>query len=502
MTKMKFSLFLMMGILLGSSCSGGSLKNSVKKIHDWKSSEDGIQEIQGETARGQSNAKCGLVIPENIKKNVPEDMQYMVFLQMIFGLIRSEYVNELEDGEITEKAISGVLSSLDPHSGYMNEKAFASLRTQTDGEFGGLGIEIMMDEGFIRIISPIDDTPAEKAGLRAGDLIVYINDELISGISSEEALEKLRGEPKTKVKLKIKRGEKSLFDVEIERDIIKIESVKTEILDNIGYVRISTFDKNTTQNLKKFIADANFSKLYGLVIDIRNNPGGLLDEAVSVSDIFLDGGKIVSTRGRTQENSKDFFASKGDLSKGKPIVVLINSGTASAPEIFAGAMRDNKRGIIVGTRSFGKGSVQKVVPLSDKTAIKLTIAKHYTPCGECIQANGITPDIEADFAFIKKPEHMFVVREEILNNALDADKKAKNKKITEEMNKKSFDALSQKKSTDKKNLDEENDDELEISYRKLPLKERIERDYQLSKAFDTIKAVEKFKSMENKIHEK
>jgi carboxyl-terminal processing protease len=492
----------MMGILLGNgSCSGGSLRNYVEKTQP-KSSESGIQETQGKTSNGKSKSKCGLVLPEDVKKNVPEDMQYMVFLQMIFKLIRSEYVHELEEGEITEKAISGVLSSLDPHSGYMNEKSFTSLRTQTDGEFGGLGIEIMMDEGFIRIISPIDDTPAEKAGLRAGDLIIYINDEFVNGISSEEALEKLRGEPKTKVKLKIKRGEKSLFDVEIERDIIKIESVKTEILDNIGYVRISTFDKNTTKNLKKFIADSNFSKLCGLVIDIRNNPGGLLDEAVSVSDVFLDGGKIVSTRGRTKENSKDFFASKGDLTNGKPIVVLINSGTASAPEIFAGAMRDNKRGIIVGTRSFGKGSVQKVVHLSDKTAIKLTIAKHYTPSGECIQANGITPDIEADFAFIKKPEHIFIVREEILNNALDADKKAKNKKNTEEINKKSLDAISKKKSTDKKNPDEENDDEMEMSYKKLPLKEKIEKDYQLNKAFDTIKVMEKFKSIGSKIHEK
>ncbi|MDR2682144.1 MAG: S41 family peptidase [Holosporaceae bacterium] len=511
MTKLKISLLLTIGALLSNTCcSGGSLKNSIIKKQPPESSEPSnsskssknVQEIQGEIVNNKSDAKCSLIIPENIKKSVPEEMQYMVFLQMIFGFIRSEYVNELEDGEITEKAIAGVLSSLDPHSGYLNEKAFASLRNQTDGEFGGLGIEIMMDEGFIRIISPIDDTPADKAGLRAGDLIVYINDEFINGISSEEALEKLRGDPKTKVKLKIKRGEKSLFDVEIERDIIKIESVKTEILDNIGYIRISTFDKNTTQGLKKFIKDNDFDKLCGLVIDIRNNPGGLLDEAVSVSDIFLDGGKIVSTRGRTKDNSKDFFATKGDLTKGKPLVVLINSGTASAPEIFAGAIRDNKRGIIVGTRSFGKGSVQKVIPLSEKTALKLTIAKHFTPNGECIQANGIMPDIEADFALIKKPENMFIVREEILNNALDADKKAKNKKMTEEMNKKSIDALSKKKSADKKNPDIEEDEETEMFYRKLPLKERIEKDYQLNKAFDTIKAVEKFKSMSDKTHEK
>ncbi|GHT92225.1 hypothetical protein FACS1894122_05780 [Alphaproteobacteria bacterium] len=498
MKKSRFSLFLMTGVLLGNTCcSGGSLLKDASKSD---SSSGGASQKSGKTAPGKSSSKNSLLIPEGIKKNIPEDMQYTVFLQMIFGFIRSEYVNELDEGEISEKAVSGVLASLDPHSCYMNEKSFASLKTQTDGEFGGLGIEIMMDDGFIRIISPIDDTPAYKAGLRSGDLIIYINDECINGISSEEALEKLRGKPKTKVKLKIKRGEKPLFDIEIERDIIKVESVKTEILDNIGYIRISTFDKNTTKNIKKFIKDNETKKLHGLVLDIRNNPGGLLDEAVSVSDIFLDGGKIVSTRGRTEDNSKDFFAGKGDLTNGIPIAILINSGTASAPEILAGALRDNKRAIIVGTRSFGKGSVQKVIPLSENTAMKLTVAKHYTPSGECIQANGISPDIEADIAIIKKPENIFVVREEILTNALDADKKDKNKKATEEMNKKTLDSLNKKKSDDKK---EENDeDNTEELYRKLPLSERVGKDYQLSKAFDTIKAVEKFKSMGDRTNEK
>ncbi|GHU16703.1 hypothetical protein FACS189472_02360 [Alphaproteobacteria bacterium] len=494
MKKSILSLFLMAGILFSNtSCSGGSLRKDVPEGPP----DSGVTKKDGKSSKGKSSSKSALVIPDSIKKNIPEDMQYTVFLQMILGFIKAEYVNELDEGEIAEKAISGMLSSLDPHSSYMNEKAFTSLKTQTDGEFGGLGIEIMMDDGFVRIISPIDDTPAYKAGLRSGDLIIYIDDECINGISSEEALEKLRGKPKTKVKLKIKRGDKALFDVEIERDIIKVESVKSEILDNIGYIRVSTFDKNTTKNIKKFIKDNEDKKLHGLVIDIRNNPGGLLDEAVSVSDIFLDGGKIVSTRGRTKENSKDYFSGKGDLTNGIPIVVLINSGTASAPEILAGALRDNKRAIIVGTRSFGKGSVQKVIPLSENTAMKLTIAKHYTPSGECIQANGITPDIEADYAIIKKPENLFVVREEILTNALDADKKDKNKKATEEMNKKTLDSLNKKKSDDKK---EENDeDNTEDIYRKAPLSEKVLRDFQLSKAFDTIKAVEKFKSMSGSV---
>ncbi|GHU11188.1 peptidase S41 [Alphaproteobacteria bacterium] len=507
MKKSIWSLFLMAGVLLSNTCcSGGALRKDVAEKSS-KSSSSGDGEKGGKTAKGKSASekkasKCSLVIPDGIKKNIPEDMQYSVLLQMIFSFIRNEYVNELEEGEIAEKAVSGVLASLDPHSSYMNEKSFAALKTQTDGEFGGLGIEIMMDEGFIRIISPIDDTPAYKAGLRSGDLIIYINDECINGITSEEALEKLRGKPKTKIKLKIKRGDKVPFDVEIERDIIKVESVKTEILDNIGYIRISTFDKNTTKNIKKFIKDNEAKKLHGLVIDIRNNPGGLLDEAVSVSDIFLDGGKIVSTRGRTKDNSKDFVASKGDLTKGLPVAVLINSGTASAPEILAGALRDNKRAIIVGTRSFGKGSVQKVIPLSENTAIKLTIAKHFTPSGECIQANGITPDIEADLAIIKRPENIFIVREEILTNALDADKKEKNKKATEAMNKKTIDSLNKKKSDKKKEGEEDDEDDNSEIYRKLPLSERVEKDYQLSKAFDTIKAIERFKSMGGGANEK
>jgi carboxyl-terminal processing protease len=422
-------------------------------------------------------------------------MQYSVFLQLILNLIRAEYVNNMSECEITEKAVSGMLASLDPHSSYLNEKAFASLKNQTDGEFGGLGIEIIIDESFIRIISPIDDTPAYKAGIKSGDLIIYINDECINGISTEEALEKLRGKPKTKVKLKIKRGDKIPFDVEIERDIIKVKSVKAEIFDNIGYIRISTFDKHTTCDIKKFLKEN--TKLCGLILDVRSNPGGLLDEAVATSNLFLNGGKIVSTRGRIKENSKIFFANPGDLTNGIPLVVLINSGTASAPEILAGALRDNKRALIVGTRSFGKGSVQKVIPLSEKTAVKLTVAKHYTPNGECIQANGIVPDIEADYAMIHKQD-MFIIREESFNNALDADKKEKNKKISDAGNKKAIDDLGKKK--DKK-TDEEED--FELLYRKLSLKEKLDKDYQLIKAFDTIKAIEKFSKITGKrINEK
>jgi carboxyl-terminal processing protease len=273
--------------------------------------------------------------------------------------------------------------------------------------------------------------------------------------------------------------------LEIERELIKIQSVKTEILGSIGYLRISTFDKHVPESVKQFIKD--HKDMSGIVIDVRNNPGGLLEETVETANIFLDGGTIVSTRGRSKDNSKTFYADSGDLSNGIPLVVLINSGTASAPEIFAGALRDNKRAIIVGTRSFGKGSVQKVIPLSEKSAIRLTVAKHFTPNGDCIQAKGITPDIEADYATINRPESMFVIREEFFLNALDANKNTKHKKLSDEQNKKFLDSIGKKKDNEKEKNSQ--DEDFELLSRKLSIKERVEKDYQLSRAFDTIKAI-------------
>jgi carboxyl-terminal processing protease len=493
-----FTMLIAIMFIFDKGCHGGYLKNKVKKtlskeLMGSKSSGSKDDSLQVDEdilllSPGGNDCeadKCFLEIPESIRKNIPEDMQYMVLLQLVFNLIKDEYVIELPESKIVEKAIIGLLSSLDPHSSYLNEKTFSFLKNETDGEFGGLGIEIIADEPFIRIISPVDDTPAYRAGLKSGDVIVYINDECVSGLSIEETISKLRGPPKTKVKLKIKRADMPLFDIKIERDIIKVQSVKTEILDNIGYVRISAFDKNAAASIKQFLNNSKDKKISGLVLDLRNNPGGLLDASIEVSNIFLDGGKIVSIRGRTKENSKSYFASPGDLSNGMPLVILINSGTASAPEIFAGALQSNGRAIVVGNRSFGKGSVQKVIPLSEKTAIKLTVAKYFTPSGDCIQANGITPDIEADYALIQKPKYTFAIREEILNNALDADKKVINKKITEEQNKKYIDALSNKK----ENKDKDQEDDLELQYRKLSLKERVNIDYQLTKAFDTLKVM-------------
>ncbi len=399
-------------------------------------------------------------------------------LQFVCACIKFEYVNEMSDEEIIRKAIEGMMSNLDLHSRYLNEKAFNSLKNFTEGEFGGLGMEFFLDdEGYIRVISAIDDTPAYKAGLKNGDLIVGIDGEYLGTNTSDvEVIEKLRGKPGTKVKLKIIRGRQPAFDVVITRDLIKVKSVKTEILENIGYIRISAFDKNTSTDIKKFLLENK--KLDGIIIDVRNNPGGLLEMAVSVSDLFLKNCKIVSTRGRTKDNTMDFFANDQDVSDGMPIVVLINSGTASASEIIAGALRDNKRAVIIGTRSFGKGSVQKVIALSEKTGIKLTTAKYYTPSGECIQGNGITPDIEAGYASIKKFDGIFSLREEVFKNALDSKESGKKHPNSNKLP----DSPSKKDEKDKKEDDE-------LDFRKMSLKERAEKDYQLNKAFDTLKAI-------------
>ena len=413
-------------------------------------------------------------------------------LQFVCACIKYEYVNEMTDEDIIRKAIEGVMSNLDLHSRYLNEKAFNSLKNLTEGEFGGLGIEFIMDDdGYIRVISAIDDTPAYKAGLKNGDLIVGVDGEYLgTNITDVEVIEKLRGKPGTSVKLKIIRERQMPFDVTIKRDIIKVKSVKTEILDNIGYIRISTFDKNTSADIKKFLQKNK--KLDGIIIDVRNNPGGLLDEAVAVSDLFLKNCKIVSTKGRTKDNTMEFFANDEDITNGLPMAVLINSGTASAPEILAGALRDNKRAVIIGTRSFGKGSVQKVIPLSEKTGIKLTIAKHYTPSGECIQGNGISPDIEAGYASIKKVDGVFSLREEIFKNSLD---RKETEKKHPNANKLPDSPIVKKNDKDKKEDDE-------FDFRKMSLKERAEKDYQLNKAFDTLKAINVYSKIKGKVDNK
>lgn len=464
--------------------------SSPKDVQEAESLHKEVQKLEYEnksTSAAKSRYKTSLEIPESVKKSVPKDMQNTVFLQLIFNLLKSEYVYEMSDLEMTEKAIKGLLNELDMHSSYMDEKAFSALRDQTGGEFGGLGIEMTMDEGFVRIISPIDDTPAYRAGLKSGDMIIYINDECVYGMSVDEVLSKLRGKPGTKVKLRIKRRDKNPFSVTIERDLIKVESVKAEILDDVGYVRISVFDLKTADKLKSFIDGLKGKNVKGLVLDLRNNPGGLLESSVAVSNMFLKGGTIVSIRGRTQDATKYYSADNVDLTNGLPLVVLINDGSASAAEIVTGALRDNKRAIVVGERSFGKGSVQKVIPLSEKSAIRLTIAKYFMPNGECIQGRGVSPDIEACFGEIK-PFKMVRFQESDSPKALDSDLHQEDRKKSDEENRKILDDLD--KSFDKKkNGEKDEDTDAEISYRKLSLRERVQRDYQLNKAFDVVRVL-------------
>ena len=312
--------------------------------------------------------------------------------------VRSDYVDKPNDSALIESAINGMLSSLDPHSSYMSAKSFRDMQVQTRGEFGGLGIEVTMENGVIKVVSPIDETPAAKAGLQANDLITHLDNEQIVGLTLEQAVEKMRGPINTPINLTIvRKGRDDPFDIKIVRDVIRINAVKSRLEANgeVGYVKISTFNEQTHTNLVKQVEALkkdNNKKIKGWIVDLRNNPGGLLDQAVSVSDDFLDKGAIVLTKGRNLEETDRKNAHVGDITDGKPIVVLINGGSASASEIVAGALQDHKRALIVGTRSFGKGSVQTIIPLGQNGAIRLTTARYYTLSGRSIQAKGIDPD--------------------------------------------------------------------------------------------------------------
>lgn len=323
----------------------------------------------------------------------------------VFERVRSQYVEKLTDKEIIEHALNGMLSSLDPHSSYMNEEKFNDMKIETSGEFGGLGIEITMENGLIKVVSPIDDTPAFRAGVHAGDYIFKIDGQAVMGMELGEAVDKMRGKVGSTVDISIRReGVEENIDLTLTRDIIKIQSVRSHVEGNAGYIRITSFNQNADTGVKKAIEDIKKelgNKLTGYVLDLRNNPGGLLDQAISISDIFLDKGEIVSTRGRSEEDTERDNATPGDLTDGLPVVVLINGGSASASEIVAGALQDHKRAIILGTKSFGKGSVQKVIPLPGNGAMRLTTARYFTPSGRSIQAQGIEPDIKVEAARIE-----------------------------------------------------------------------------------------------------
>ena len=349
----------------------------------------------------------------------PNDYNYLKFLGETIEKIKSDYVDDVKNKELVESAINGMLSSLDPHSSFLNADSLKQMKIQTKGEFGGLGIEVTMENGFVKVISPIDDTPAYKAGIKAGDYITHLDGKSVIGLNLNEAVDKMRGPAGTKLKVTIGRSNQEAFDVTIKRDIIKISSVKSKLEEDVGYIRITTFSEQTSKStrdaIKKFKKEKN---LRGYVLDLRNNPGGLLDQAVSVSDLFLEKGEIVSTRGKNSKNPEMYKAKSGDIIDGKPLVVIINGGSASASEIVAGALQDHKRAILLGTRSFGKGSVQTIIPVKPYGALRMTTAKYFTPSGRSIQKTGIEPDIVVEERELKKADNKKISREEDLKGAL------------------------------------------------------------------------------------
>lgn len=353
--------------------------------------------------------------------NSTDTYRQLSLLGDVFEKVRAQYVEEVSDEQLVEAAINGMLTSLDPHSSYLSPKSFQDMRVQTKGEFGGLGIEVTMENGYVKVVSPIDDTPASEAGLQPGDYITHLDGEAVLGLTLSEAVERMRGKVGTPIKLTIRRAQEEPFDVDITRDIITIKSVRSRVIDDIGYIRITTFNEQTTVGLQEAVAEMKEElgdRLHGFVIDLRNNPGGLLDQAISVTDAFLERGEIVSTRGREEANASRVNATAGDITDGKPVVVLINGGSASASEIVAGALQDHRRAIILGTQSFGKGSVQTILPLQGNAAMRLTTARYYTPSGRSIQAKGIEPDITVELAKIEKIEEGRRRREADLRGAL------------------------------------------------------------------------------------
>ena len=397
-----------------------------------------------------------------------ETYEYLDLFGQIFDRVRSQYVDNVTDEELIEKAIDGMLTGLDPHSGYMDEEVWEEMQMDTQGKFGGLGIEITMEEGFVKVISPIEDTPAYKAGVLAGDFIIQIDDAPVFGLTLSEAVELMRGKKGDPITITISREGVEPFEVNIIRDIIKIQSVKYEIFDNVGYLRITSFTEQTESGLIKYIKKIKEeldNKQIGFVLDLRSNPGGLLKQSVKVSDIFLEQGEIVSTRGRNKENILRYRAKKGDRINGQPLIVLINGGSASASEIVAGALQDHKRAIIVGTKSFGKGSVQTIIPFKKSgnnkstTGIRLTTARYYTPSGESIQGKGIMPDIIIEQGTFESKE---------FQRYSEADLKD---------------------SLDNENNENKNDENLDMD-EEAEEKNRLDSDYQLARAIDLIQGID------------
>ena len=362
--------------------------------------------------------------PEPESGELPVD-QIRTFAE-VFAKIKKDYVEDVEDGVLLENAIKGMLEGLDPHSSYLDEDAYMDLQEGTSGEFGGLGIEVSMEDGFIKVISPIDDTPAQKAGLQSGDLVIRLDETPVKGLSLNDAVTRMRGEPGTDITLTIIReGEEKPLKITITRDVIKVKSVRTQTLEpGFGYLRISHFQSRTAEDARTGVQQLkqdNNGNLNGLILDLRNNPGGILSAAVSISDLFLDKGLIVYTEGRIDDSRLKFNAKPADILDNAPIVVLVNAGSASASEIVAGALQDHKRGIIMGQKTFGKGSVQTVLPISNAAALKLTTARYFTPSGRSIQVSGIEPDVVITRVKVEslEEEETHIITEENLNRHLD-----------------------------------------------------------------------------------
>lgn len=407
-------------------------------------------------------------------------------LALVFETARDNFVEEADEKKMLEAAMNGMLTELDPHSSYLNADDFKDFNDKSQGEFGGLGIQITSDRGAIRVISPIDDTPAYKAGIKAGDYITRINDEQVFDMTLNQAVKKMKGRPGTKVKLTVISDGKDPKTITLKRDIIKVKSIKSGVKQladadedspKVGYVRISDFGATTVKELKEAIKKLEKDKVVGYIVDVRNNPGGYLTAAIGVSDAFLDEGEIVSTRGKEKTDIDRSFATRGDLTNGKPIVVLINHGSASASEIVAGALQDNGRALVMGSQSFGKGSVQQQKPLGDGTAIHITIARYYTPSGRSIQNEGITPDVEVLQSKVKVLEKRDSdYSEASFKNALKNDEAKKSKKS--------------KSDDSKSRLDDDDDD---VDEKDLTDEEKDARDYQLQRGIDMVIAMTKMK---------
>ena len=418
--------------------------------------------------------------------------QEMKKLAMIFEVARENFVEEADEKKMLEAAMNGMLGALDPHSSYLSLDDFKEFSDKSQGEFGGLGIQITSDRGAVRVISPLDDTPADKAGIKAGDYITHIDGEQVFDLTLNQAVKKMKGRPGTKVKLTVVSEDGEPKDLTLKRAIIKVESVKAKEkmlagadaedkdTPRIGYIRISDFGATTSRDLKKALKEMESKKVVGYVLDVRNNPGGYLTAAIDVSDAFLDSGEIVSTRGKQKTDIERVYATPGDMVNGKPVVVLINHGSASASEIVAGALQDNGRGLVMGSQSFGKGSVQQQKPLGDGTAIHITIARYYTPSGRSIQNEGITPDVEvlhSKVEVLEKKESMY--SEASFKNSLKNDQSKKKNK---------------KKADKNKDVDEEDE---ETPYEELSDEEKDALDYQLQRAMGMVVAMSKMQSRQN-----